>query len=174
MIVKSDSLYCGLRIILVYPNPQWREAYLTLTYRLWGIVWIVFISPFSRQCQNLCLRSLAFITDWRVVRTDCVVVSLHSVRCCTSTGACCCWWICILKGPWERGWLLHITDTLVLRPRLIVCATSSDRLDIQPTTTKSRGSPWRIILTVISRAYQNSEIQYKPGPKFWLSFPDFT
>ena len=35
---KLTSLYCGLRIILVYPNPQQREADLTLTYRLWGIV----------------------------------------------------------------------------------------------------------------------------------------
>ena len=34
---------------------------------LWGIVWIVLMSPFSWQCQNLCLLSLAFITDWRVV-----------------------------------------------------------------------------------------------------------
>ena len=25
------------------------------------------MSPFSWQCQNLCLLSLAFITDWRVV-----------------------------------------------------------------------------------------------------------
>ena len=25
------------------------------------------MSPFSRQCQNLCLLSLAFIIDWRVV-----------------------------------------------------------------------------------------------------------
>ena len=24
--VKLTSLYCGLRIILVYPNPQYREA----------------------------------------------------------------------------------------------------------------------------------------------------
>ena len=36
--VKLTSLYCGLRLILVYPNPQYREADLTLTYRLWGIV----------------------------------------------------------------------------------------------------------------------------------------
>ena len=36
--VKLTSLYCGLRIILVYPHPQKREADLTLTYRLWGIV----------------------------------------------------------------------------------------------------------------------------------------
>ena len=36
--VKLTSLYCGLRLILVYPNPQQREADLTLTYRLWGIV----------------------------------------------------------------------------------------------------------------------------------------
>ena len=45
--VKLTSLYCGLRLILVYPNPQKREADLTLTYRLWGIVWIVLMSPFS-------------------------------------------------------------------------------------------------------------------------------
>ena len=32
--VRLTSLYCGLRIILVYPNPQKREADLTLTYRL--------------------------------------------------------------------------------------------------------------------------------------------
>ena len=32
---KLTSLYRGLRIILVYPNPQSREADLTLTYRLW-------------------------------------------------------------------------------------------------------------------------------------------
>ena len=31
---KLTSLYCGLRLILVYPNPQQREADLTLTYRL--------------------------------------------------------------------------------------------------------------------------------------------
>ena len=36
--VRLTSLYCGLRHILVYPNPQKREADLTLTYRLWGIV----------------------------------------------------------------------------------------------------------------------------------------
>ena len=36
--VKLTYLYCGLRLILVYPNPQYREADLTLTYRLWGIV----------------------------------------------------------------------------------------------------------------------------------------
>ena len=36
--VKLTSLYCGLRIILVYPNPQYREADLKLTNRLWGIV----------------------------------------------------------------------------------------------------------------------------------------
>ena len=35
---KLTSLYCGLRLILVYPNPQKREADLTLTSRLWGIV----------------------------------------------------------------------------------------------------------------------------------------
>ena len=35
---KLSSLYFGLRLILVYPNPQYREADLTLTYRLWGIV----------------------------------------------------------------------------------------------------------------------------------------
>ena len=27
------------------------------------------MSPFSWQCQNLCLLILAFITDWRVVNT---------------------------------------------------------------------------------------------------------
>ena len=35
---KLTSLYCGLRIVLVYPYLQEREADLTLTYRLWGIV----------------------------------------------------------------------------------------------------------------------------------------
>ena len=35
---KLTSLYCGLRIILVYPNPQYREADLTLAYGMWGIV----------------------------------------------------------------------------------------------------------------------------------------
>ena len=35
---KLASLYFELRLILVYPNPQLREADLTLTYRLWGIV----------------------------------------------------------------------------------------------------------------------------------------
>ena len=34
---------------------------------MWDIVWIVLFSPFSCQCQNLCLLSLVFITDWRVV-----------------------------------------------------------------------------------------------------------
>ena len=38
---------------------------MTLTYRLWGVIWIVL---FSWQCQNLCLLSLAFIIDWRVVK----------------------------------------------------------------------------------------------------------
>ena len=64
--LKLTSLYCGLWLILVYPNPQ-REDDLTLTYGLWGIVWIVLMSPFSWQCQNLCLLSLAFIINWRVV-----------------------------------------------------------------------------------------------------------
>ena len=64
---KSASLYCGLRLILVYPNPQKREADLKLRYRLKGIVWIVLMSPFSWQCQNPCRLSLAFIIDWRVV-----------------------------------------------------------------------------------------------------------
>ena len=32
---RSSSLFCGLRLILVYPSPQLREADLTLTYRLW-------------------------------------------------------------------------------------------------------------------------------------------
>ena len=36
--VKLISLYCGLRLILVYPNPQLREVNLTLTYRFWGII----------------------------------------------------------------------------------------------------------------------------------------
>ena len=54
---KFTSLYCGLRIILVYPNP----------HRLWGIVLLVLASPFSWQGQNLCGLSLAFIIDWRVV-----------------------------------------------------------------------------------------------------------
>ena len=36
--VKLTSLYCGLRLILVFPNPQLGEADLTLTYRFWGIV----------------------------------------------------------------------------------------------------------------------------------------
>ena len=36
--VKLNSLHCGLRIFLVYPNLQQREVDLTLTYRLWGIV----------------------------------------------------------------------------------------------------------------------------------------
>ena len=31
---KSTSLCCGLRIILVYPDPQLRNAVLKLTYRL--------------------------------------------------------------------------------------------------------------------------------------------
>ena len=35
---KLTSLYYGLRIILVYPNPQKRDADLKLTYRLWGTV----------------------------------------------------------------------------------------------------------------------------------------
>ena len=34
---KLTSLYCGLRLILVYPNPQKREGDLKLTHRLWGI-----------------------------------------------------------------------------------------------------------------------------------------
>ena len=37
-LCELTSLYCGLRIILVYPNPQLREDDLTLTYRLWDIV----------------------------------------------------------------------------------------------------------------------------------------
>ena len=36
--VKLTSFYCGLRIILVYPDPQKRDVDLKLTYRLWGIV----------------------------------------------------------------------------------------------------------------------------------------
>ena len=36
--VKLTSLYCGLGIILVYPNPQKREANLKLTYRSGVIV----------------------------------------------------------------------------------------------------------------------------------------
>ena len=36
--VKLTSLYCGLRLILVYPNPQLKEAELTLSYRLWEFV----------------------------------------------------------------------------------------------------------------------------------------
>ena len=36
--VKLISLYYGLGLILVYPNPQEREDDLTLTYRLWGII----------------------------------------------------------------------------------------------------------------------------------------
>ena len=40
---------------------------MTLTYRLWGIAWIVLKSVFSWQCQNLCWLSSAFIIDWRVV-----------------------------------------------------------------------------------------------------------
>ena len=67
MSVKLTSLYCGLRLTLVYPNPQQREADLTLSYRLWGIGLIVLMRPFSWQCQNLCLLSWAFIIDWRVV-----------------------------------------------------------------------------------------------------------
>ena len=46
-----------------------READLKLTCRLWGIVSIVFISPFLWQCQNPCILSLAFIIDWGVVPT---------------------------------------------------------------------------------------------------------
>ena len=42
---KLTSLYCGLRIVLVYPNPQLREA--KLTYRLWVIVRIALMSLFS-------------------------------------------------------------------------------------------------------------------------------
>ena len=48
-------------------NPQKKKLNLTLTYRLWGIVCIVLMSPFSWQCQNLCLLSLAFLIDWRVL-----------------------------------------------------------------------------------------------------------
>ena len=62
--VKLTSLYCGLRLILVYSNPQKREADLRLTYRLTGIVSIVLTSPFSWQCQNPCLLSLLFITTF--------------------------------------------------------------------------------------------------------------
>ena len=51
--VKLTSFYCGLRLILVYPNPPQREADLKLTHGLWGFVWIVLMSPFSWQCQNL-------------------------------------------------------------------------------------------------------------------------
>ena len=35
---KLTSLYSGLSILLVYPNPQQREANFKLTYRLWVIV----------------------------------------------------------------------------------------------------------------------------------------
>ena len=38
-----------------------------LRYRLWGIVGIVLMSPFSWQGQNLCGLSLVFVKDWRVV-----------------------------------------------------------------------------------------------------------
>ena len=36
--VKLTSLNCGLRLILVYPNPQLREADLTLAHGMLGIV----------------------------------------------------------------------------------------------------------------------------------------
>ena len=69
--MMPHNLYVSVKFPLLrikaYPNPQQREDDLTLTYRLWGIVWIVLMSPFSQQCQNLCLLSLAFIIDWRVV-----------------------------------------------------------------------------------------------------------
>ena len=35
------------------------------------------MSPFSGQCQNLCLLSLAFIIDWRVVRVN---VTFYEIR----------------------------------------------------------------------------------------------
>ena len=64
---KLTSLYCGLRIILVYPNPQYSDAELKLTYRLWGTIGIVFMSPFLWQGQNLCGLNLVFVKDRRVV-----------------------------------------------------------------------------------------------------------
>ena len=67
---KLTSLYCELRIIPVYLNPLLREADLKLTCRLWGIVQIVLMSPFSWQDQNLWGLGLGFITDWRVVICD--------------------------------------------------------------------------------------------------------
>ena len=71
---KLTFLYCGLRLILVYPNPQQREADLTLTYRLWGIVWIVLMSPFSWQCQNLSIMCLTFMEN-------CVVLLVWFYEC---------------------------------------------------------------------------------------------
>ena len=41
---------------------------LKFTYRLWGIVWIVLMSPFSWQGQNLRRLTLVFVKDWRVVK----------------------------------------------------------------------------------------------------------
>ena len=82
--VKLTSLYCGLRIILVYPNPQKREANLKLTYRLRGIIGIVLISLFSCQGQNLCGLSLTFIVDWRVVFPSNYLNSQFSTSRCTT------------------------------------------------------------------------------------------
>ena len=42
---KLASLYCGLGQTRIILNPQYREADLKLTYRLWGIVRIILMSP---------------------------------------------------------------------------------------------------------------------------------
>ena len=63
--VKLTSLHCGWRLILILSKGKmtWHSPI------VWGIVWNVLMSPFLWQCQNLCLLSLAFIIDWRVVGT---------------------------------------------------------------------------------------------------------
>ena len=63
VIVTLTSLYCACLswFILIFSKGRltWHSPI--------GIVWIVMMIPFSWQCQNLCLLSLAFIIDWRVV-----------------------------------------------------------------------------------------------------------
>ena len=94
----------NVSIIMIPNTTTWVLSHLTLTaalnstdsnevltskshriYRLWGIVGIVLMSPFSRQGQNLCGLSLAFILDWRVVSHKLLICTYVSVQDCLIT-----------------------------------------------------------------------------------------
>ena len=77
-------------------------------------MWIVLMSPFSWQCQNLCRLSLAFILDWRVV-SRCVFWDIRLMVCWMT----CYPNYCLMSIKRFRSEIWHPTSASFLYPPII-------------------------------------------------------